>query len=70
MLALYPNAFDGMSVIESNTQGNTQYLLMNYGWDGDYDNGHYSIFNYSIDWAYGLNTNKRMFYNLSTGQLN
>lgn len=59
-----------MQVIESSSQEKTQYLLMNYGWNGDFDQGHYSILNYSTNWAEGFNNDKRIYYNLTTGQLN
>ena len=59
-----------MTVLDSSQSNSLQYLLMNYGWDGDYDDGHYSILKYSNDWALGLNYNKLIFYNLSTSQLN
>lgn len=67
--SIYPNVYDGMEVIDSSQVNKTQYLLMNYGWDGSYDSGHYSILKNSTDWALGLNYNKLIFYNLSTGQL-
>ena len=67
--SIYPNVYDGMTVVDSSQYNTTQYLLMNYGWDGSYDSGHYSILNYSTDWAIGLNYNKMIFYNISTSQL-
>lgn len=67
---LYPNVYDGMTVLDSSQSNTLQYLLMNYGWDGDYDDGHYSILKYSNDWAIGLNYNKLIFFNITTGQLN
>lgn len=70
VLAQYPNAYDGFSVVESSTEAKTQYLLMNFGWSGEYNYGHYSILNNNTDWALGLNQNKRIFYNITTGQLN
>ena len=69
VLSLYPNAYDGFSVVEYTNEAKTQYLLMNFGWNGEYNYGHYSILNNSTDWALGLNNTKRIFYNLSTGQL-
>lgn len=68
MLALYPNAYDGMSVVESTTQSYVKYLLMNYGWDGEYDSGYYNI--EGTNWAESFHNDKRIYYNLSAGQLN
>lgn len=64
----YPNAYDGMQIVESTYNNSMNYLLMNYGWNGNYDSGHYSIT--SLDWALNYNTSKRIYYNISTGQLN
>lgn len=68
MLALYPNAYDGMSVVESSSHSYVRYLLMNYGWSGEDDNGHYSID--GGNWSECFHNDKRIYYNLSAGQLN
>ena len=68
MQALYPDAYDGMSVVESSTHDHIRYLLMNYGWNGEDDDAHYGIV--GLDWSMGFNNSKRIFYNLSAGQLN
>ncbi len=64
---IYPNAFDGMSILETTNSYQTHYLRMNYGWADYADYGIYSIT--GSDWEEGLNYNIMMFYNLSPGQL-
>lgn len=64
----YPDAYDGMQIIESSYNNNTRYLLMNFGWDGDYDDGHYSIL--GTGWAQNYTNNKQIYYNIGTSQLN
>ena len=64
---IYPNAFDGMSILETTNSYQTHYLRMNYGWADSADYGIYSIT--GSDWEEGLNYNIMMFYNLSPGQL-
>ena len=66
---MYPNAFDGMSILESSYSYQTQYLIMNWGWADYADFGHYSIAEISTDWEEGLNYYKWICYNLSAGQL-
>lgn len=62
-----PNAFDGMSILESSNSYQTHYLRMNYGWADNADYGAYTIT--GSDWEENLNQNILIFYNLSTGQL-
>ena len=66
---MYPNAYDGMSILESSNSYQTQYLIMNWGWADNADYGHYSISEISTDWEEGLNYYKWICYNLSAGQL-
>lgn len=66
---MYPNAYDGMSILESSNSYQTQYLIMNWGWADYADNGYYSILEVSTDWEEGLNYCKWICYNLTPGQL-
>lgn len=68
VLSMYPNAYNGMSIVDTNTT-QVQYLLMNYGWNGNHDDGHYSVL-YSCDnWANGFNSSPRIVYDLIPGQM-
>ena len=61
------NVYDGMSVLCSSTPATIQYLLMNYGWYGDFDSGQYNINGYN--WALGFNILLYTYHNISTSQL-
>ena len=67
VLSVYPNAYDGMSVLCSSTPATIQYLLMNYGWYGEFDSGQYNINGYN--WALGFNILLYTYHNISTSQL-
>lgn len=69
MLAINPNPYDGYSIV-TNTTEQTQYLLMNWGWNGNHDNDHYAIApsSGSGDWE-GYNVVPCIIYNLSAGQM-
>ena len=67
-LAECPGIYDGKTVITNNTVL-TQYLLMNYGWDGQYDNGHYTIESTGSDWASNYNQYINILYSLVAGQM-
>ena len=68
VLSLYPNAYDGMVIVSYNVVEN-KYLLMNWGWNGNYDDGHYSISPSGSDWQ-SFTNNIYTIYNIVTGQLN
>ena len=62
-----PGVYDGFSQTSSITDSN-HYLLMNFGWGGSYDDGHYALNPSGTDWM-GLNNSIRIFYNISTSPL-
>jgi hypothetical protein len=68
VLAEYPNAYDGMSIVTNNTVQN-KYLLMNFGYEGDYDDGHYGLIPSGNDWR-GYTNTVCTIHNIVTGQLN
>ena len=70
MLAINPSPYDGYSIV-NNTSVQTQYLLMNWGWNGNHDDDEFCI-NPSVgtlDWR-GYNVVPCIIYNISTGQMN
>ncbi len=67
VLSEYPNAYDGM-IITTNTSVPTKYLLMNFGRDGNHDDGHYAIEPSGSEWQ-GYTNAVGTIYNISTGQL-
>ncbi len=64
----YPDAYDGMQIVDSSYSNYSRYLLMNFGWDGDYDNGHYSVL--GTGWTPNYTSNMQIYYNIWTSQLN
>lgn len=68
VLAEYPNAYDGMVVV-TNAVVENKYLLMNFGFNGSYDDGHYGILPSGNDWR-GYTNTICTIYNIVTGQLN
>ena len=68
VLSVYPNAYDGMVIVTNNTVEN-KYLLMNFGYSGNHDDGHYSIQPSGSDWL-GYTNTVSIIYNIVTGQLN
>lgn len=61
-----PNIYDGWSR-HTHYSDSTKYLLMNYGWDGQNDNGCYSIDTSNSNWIYSVSP--LILYNLETGNL-
>ena len=52
VLPYYPYAYDGMAVIDSQVSTYSDYLLMNFGWNGNLDEGRYSAnISTNPDWA-------------------
>lgn len=64
MLQRYPNGYDGYSW-EELLPSEVEYFLMNWGYDGDYDNGYYSTASSSV-WSSNLDYqyDKVIYYNI------
>lgn len=67
MLAINPNPYDGYSYGNYSSE-HTQYLLMNWGWNGNHDDDHFAISPSTGDWQ-GYNVVPCIIYNLTTGQM-
>ena len=68
VLPYYPNAYDGMSVFET-TYTYSHFLLMNFGYDGQYLDSLFSIEESGSNWI-SYDYQKFIYHNLSAGQLN
>ena len=68
VMAMYPDAYDGMTIVTNDSVYN-KYLLMNWGCDGNYDTGHYAIIPSGNEWR-GYTNTACIIYNISTSQLN
>ena len=62
-----PGVYDGYSQTSS-TSDSSHYLLMNFGWSGDGNDGHYALVPSDGDW-HGYTHSLRLFYNISAGPL-